>query len=403
MFGSSKKEEQSVLLCTIESGAVHATLCLMHPKSKPFIVHSVTKPIPLQETFDFERFAGATLQSLADACQDVITKGVPHVSSRRIRRGHIDAAYCTYGAPWYVSQTKTVDVKLPGTTVVTKSMFQRLLAEHSGPELSLSLADQNDAPRVLEQNIINIRLNGYPVGDPYDKEASRVSFSVLVGGVSRAFSEYVEDVVGRFFACDRIHHHAGSATLYFGVRDTLASSDSFLCIDVSGEITDISAVSDGVLFETVSFPLGVRTAMRSFAASAKVLPSEVLGIMQGLKDKTLDEKVAAAYEKAAEKVRNEWQSAFSQAMLPLLEHLPLPKSAFLFGDSGEFARVKDVLVPTKLSHPQTGDSIATTLVLAESLSSFCVVREGVRLGHPLTPLSALHVHRLLTMKNGGTL
>lgn len=399
LFTSSNKDEQSVLLATIESGAVHATLCLLSPHAKPFIVHSVTKPILFQEHLEFDRFASATLQSLADACQEVIKNGVSHVSSRRVRKGRIDAVYVTYASPWYVSQTQHVDIQKGDTVMVTKDLFAELMETHVTHKSFLTLSDKNDAPKVLTQDVIDIRLNGYSVHDPFGKEARRISFSILMGAISQSFSKYVEDVVGRFFSTESFNHFASPTVFFSGVRDTLATDESFLVLDMSGEITDVSVVRDGILLETVSFPVGVRTSMRSFARRAKVLPNEVLGIMHSLKDTKLDSEKTASYESAATATKADWHSAFSSALIPVLEHAPLPTKALLFGDASEFVRVKDVLVPTALSHPTSGEALDTTLILAEQFLPFCVVREGVRLGHPLVPLSALYVHRLLTMRN----
>lgn len=402
MFGTSQKKERSVLLCTVESGAVHATLCLMHRNNKPFIVHSATKPVPFQEHIEFDRFASATLQALADACQEIVTKGIPHIASRRVRRGHIDSVHCTYGSPWYVSQTHHIDVRHPGGFVVTQKALQGLLDQHA-PKTPPSLADTHDHAKVLQQDIVDIRLNGYSVGDPYGKKADRISFSVTTGILSESLSRYMEDVVGRFFAYEQMTHHAGPAVMFFGIRDALATDSSFLALDVSAEVTDISIIRNGVLTETLSFPFGVRTAVRQFAQKSRLLVSEVLGVMQGLKDKKLDPQKTKEYEMHAARVRSAWHAAAAQALVPAVEESSLPKSAFLFGDSGEFARIKNILLPNDVSHPQTGESLPTTLVLAEQLASFCIVRSGVRLGHPLVPLSALYVHRLLTMKNGKTL
>ncbi len=402
MFSGSHKDERSVLLCIIESGAVHTSLCLMHPKNKPFIVHSVTKSIAFQEKINFERFGSATLRALADACQEIITKGVSHVSSRRIRKGHIDAVYCIYSSPWYVSQTRHVDIRRPEPVVVTERLILDLAQENGAPRSLLSLADVHDTPKILTQDIVNVRLNGYPIHNPYNKKADRISFSIIAGAISQSFSKYAEDVIGRFFSQERFFHFAGPTMLFLGVRDTLASDDSFLAVDVSGELTDVSVIRDGVLTETISFPIGVRTGIRFFSKHERVLPTEVFGVVQGIRDKKLDAAKQKGYESGASLARTKWSSAFSQALLPHLASAPLPKKAFLFGDSGEFARVKDVLIPTNLLHPQTGEPIETTPILVENLSSFCITREGVRLGHPLTPLSALYVHRLLTMKKAET-
>ncbi|GEM_PF-6327404 len=402
IFGTTQKRERSVLLCTVESGAVHATLCLIHPNSKPFIVHSVSKSIPFHERLIFDRFASATLQALADACQEITIKGIPHIASRHVRHGHIDSVHCAYGSPWYVSQTHHIDVVLPNESVVTKKTILDLL-ERNSAKTRLALADKHDRAKVLQQDIIDVRLNGYSVDNPYGKKADRISFSVTTGILSESLSLYMEDVVGRFFGYKQITHHAEPSILFFGIRDTLATDTSFLALDISAEVTDISLVRNGILSETLSFPFGVRTAIRQFSQKSRVIASEVLGIMQGLKNKKLDSTISKKYETYASYVRSAWKSSATQALIPTLEESPLPKTALLFGNSGEFTRIKDILLPTEIPHPTTGEVIPTTLVIAEQISHFCVVRAGVRLLNPLIPFFALYIHRFLTMKNNNSL
>ncbi len=398
LFGKSKHTEQSVLLCVIESGAVHAALCLMRPKSKPLLVHVATHTIPFQDSFDFDRFARTTLQALAQSCADVMAKGIPHVSSRRVRSGHIDAVYCTYGSPWYVAQTQHVNVHLKKPVGITQKTLDALIAEHADATLSVPLAQQGDAPRILEHHIVDIRLNGYALKNPFGKTADRISFSIISGGVSSAFSKLVEDVVSRYVVTNRIVHHAGIATLFFGTRDALAVGESFLLVDISAELTDIALVRNGILQETISFPVGIRTLMRSFAHQTRLMPQEVPGALRALGSDALASSRASALQKAATATRTEWIDACTRALIQVLARAPLPQQAYICGDSDAFLYARDVLIPTALTHPQSASDITSTVVLAEHYRSACLARSGVRLAHPLVPCSALHVHTLLTMQ-----
>ncbi len=399
LFGTKKQKEHSFLVCSIESGAVYVALVLAYPNSKPFIVHSVSKAVPFQETPSHERLTATTLQALVDACNDVLTQGIPHVSSRRIQKGHIDAVYCVYGSPWYISQTQTVTIEKNEPVVITKKILSELVEQHvSVDALRAVLSDEQDAAYILEQNIVGVRLNGYATENPIDKEAKHVSFSVSSGAVSNRFRLYVEESISRFFPGVPFVHHCSPTMEFFGIRDAFVTEQSFFIVDVSAEVTDVSVVRAGVLQETATFPFGTRSALRSFALSAGILPSEALGITHTLQAGKLATDVTARYIDAAEKTYLTWKSLFEKTLLELGSEAGAFSSVFVLGESSDFVNLQKLFMPMeKSTNPHTGAPFTTTVISGDTLKPFCLVREGVRLSHPLLAFVSLYVHKTIAM------
>jgi hypothetical protein len=274
-------------------------------------------------------------------------------------------------------------------------MLNQLIKTHASAQVPA------DAMRVLEENVVGIRLNGYPVESPYGKDAQHIVFSVVTGMVGDAFCKLVADTVSHFFASGTFMHRSSPSTAFLGIRDTIASGDEFLLCDISAEISDISLIREGVLQETVTIPHGTRTAVRSFSKALGVLPEEVAGIRESLEKKTLDTKRATAAENAARKATDEWVDAFGETLSALSEWDSLPRTAFFIGDAHEFETYADVFFPvSSLKNPRGGTPIAARVVSADALKSVCLVSNGVVVPHPLLLLTALYVHSFHTMDKG---
>ncbi|MCR4274754.1 MAG: hypothetical protein NUW02_01760 [Candidatus Campbellbacteria bacterium] len=402
LSGAKKQDERSFLVCCIESGAVHVALLLVYPQNKPFIVHSVSKVIPFQETPNHERCTATTLQALVDACNGVVTKGVPYVSSQKVQHGHIDHIYCVYGSPWYISQTQEVNIEKENPIIITDKTLPELVKQYTPTDsLHAVVTDEKDAVYILEQSIVGIRLNGYAVDTPIGKEAKHISFSVSSGAISNQFRLYVEESISRFFSNISFTHHCAPTMEFFGIRDMLATENTFLIIDVSAEVTDVSVVRNGTLKETASFPYGTHSALRSFSHSANILSSETLGAVRSLQANKLDTKITKLYTEAAQKAEGEWRTFFEKTLLELEQGGGIPTSAFILGESSEFVLVQKLFIPTnKITNPRTGSPLVVTTLTTDALKSFCLVREGVQLSHPLLIFSSLYIHKTIAMAKG---
>ena len=167
---------------------------------------------------------------------------------------------------------------------------------------------------------------------------------------------------------------------------------------MSAEITDVTLVHHGVLKETATFPYGSRSALRSFASSTKVLESEVLGVLRSLNESKLDSVVSQKYTEATKKAQSEWKTLFEKTLFEIEQGGAIPTAAFVLGESADFITLQKLFIPVQeLVNPRSQSKITTTTLLGDALKPFCLVREGVRLSHPLLVFSALYVHKTLTM------
>src|SRR3989344_6262569 len=93
---------------------------------------------------------------------------------KNVRPREIDFVFVVFSSPWYLSQTRIVQMKRPRKFVIAKKLLEDLVFEEieifkkkSQEKFSLPAAELE----VLEHDIMKVVLNGYEVKDPIKKEA----------------------------------------------------------------------------------------------------------------------------------------------------------------------------------------------------------------------------------------
>jgi hypothetical protein len=60
----------------------------------------------------------------------------------------------------------------------------------------------------------------------------------------------------------KIDHHSFNLSFFTMLRGIFNSSPEFLMMDIADEFTDITLIDDGVIFDTVSYPMGRKSVVR---------------------------------------------------------------------------------------------------------------------------------------------
>ncbi|MBI5005160.1 MAG: hypothetical protein HZC03_00955, partial [Candidatus Lloydbacteria bacterium] len=126
----------------------------------PTIVWSQRKEIPFQNTIDLEYF----LQGILNALKIVAT------AMSAEAKEHPAALFCTLSSPWYLAQTRIAKSSFAKPEIITQKIIDALVdAETAAFRRAYSPQAPSGAAALLEQKIIQVRLNGYATQKPYGK------------------------------------------------------------------------------------------------------------------------------------------------------------------------------------------------------------------------------------------
>ncbi|MBI5005309.1 MAG: hypothetical protein HZC03_01765, partial [Candidatus Lloydbacteria bacterium] len=180
------------------------------------------------------------------------------------------------------------------------------------------------AAALLEQKIIQVRLNGYATQKPYGKRAQDIDVALYVSASPQSFLNTIHTFIGDIFHRDADQYHSLALVSFSAFRDMFPEREHFLICDIGGEVTDLSLVKNNMLVETVSFPKGMMTLMRGAVSLLNRPPEEVLSRLVLYFDGRHDDTSSVKLGPSIEEGRNSWLSSFREAVAELKSRNALP-------------------------------------------------------------------------------
>jgi hypothetical protein len=120
---------------------------------------------------------------------------------------------------------------------------------------------------------------------------------------------------------------------YVSVRDRYMNHDSYLLLDIGGEVTDIGIIYKGVLKQSLSFPCGRKTLYRDICNALKIELRDAVEIFSLYSKNTLSEKEKAKILPVLDSIGSRWIKLFKESIDSLPRTLTIPNVIFLTIDS----------------------------------------------------------------------
>ncbi len=325
IFSLPKQKDELVLVFDVGSSSVKAALFYMQKSGIPRVIFSVREPILIEDKISIDRFLTLTIKALDTVGEKVYKKGLgaPH----RI--------FCVLYSPWHISQTRVINVKkntpFTFTAKTADSLIQKEI-ELVTAEYLKKYAHVDSALRMIELKNIKITLNGYEVDKPLDKKTQEVEMTVFISLSEEQVCKKIEQTISKYFIPkgnqSQIKFSSFNMASFTVVRDLYAHQDSFLIINVGGEITDISMVKKNALRESTSFPLGINFMIRKISTEMNCTLSEAKSLISLFKDGHAALTIQSTLEPAIIKLKAEWLKNFQDSLANLSSDISIP--AFIY-------------------------------------------------------------------------
>ena len=340
---------------------------LVEPKFDPknctvgsTLLKTSRREISSQTNFNLDRFFGDLVAALKQVLTELLTNA-PRPNNLT----------CFLAAPFYASQTRTVKHERPAPVTVTKQLIENLVADDlrqfqaSVPPLYREIP--NDAHELIERKIMQIKLNRYETHSPFGQKAREIEINHYLSVGSRKVLDRFRELFRAGLPHARPVFHSFSFAFYALARDLSAddrhlsrAAENTLLLDLGGEVTEISLMAQGILWETVSFPLGRNFLIRRLTETFKTVPEEALSALKiyrrGGHSQLAGKQILATLLAAGE----EWLTRFKAALATLIEtHLGTnkllavgdPETATIFLDWIKQASYRDLLISEKGIRP----------------------------------------------------
>jgi hypothetical protein len=323
----SSKKEKLVAIFDIGSGSVGGALVKipMDKESLPTIIKSVRTDIVDREEIDFDLFLKDMILALGFTSRSIYESSL----------GAPDEIVCVLASPWYISETRMIKISKERSFTFTKKIVDELLAKEIE---SFNLIYKNkygvdSTSEVIEHPVIGVALNGYHVDDPMGKKTRSIELDMVISLSPKVCLDKIQETISQNFHHTPISFSSFMMSSYIAVRDRYMNHDSYLLLDIGGEVTDVGIISKGIIRDSLSFPYGRKTLFRNISKKLNIELRDAYEIFSLFNRDTLSEKEKDKLLPVLEIMQKLWGASFKECINTLPRTLTLPSTMFLTIDS----------------------------------------------------------------------
>jgi len=325
LFGSKSHEEKISLVLDIGSASVGAALILLKKKKTPKVLYSTRIPITIPEVVEEHDFTRLMASFVEKALAQVTTKGITTPNFTDLKKKDIQEVVCVFASPWFACETKLVKISEEKQIALTQKYVRELVKKET--DIFTKKMGIEGAAEVIEEKIINTKLNGYLTSEPYNKKANDIELNLFLGLVPKKIIDLVEKKIEKVLHPKEIIHHSFSLIAYRTVTDLFPADSNSIIFDVTGEVTDISVIEDDVVTQTASVPFGRNTLVRRIAEEKKATNDIALSLLHLYSTEKAETKLYTEIDAIIADSRTKWKDEILK-VIPALEE----KTVFITAD-----------------------------------------------------------------------
>lgn len=325
--GGQKGGRRFVVVFDIGSASIGGAFVSIDAEKAPEIIFTTRRDIPFQEKLNFQRFLDSMMKTLEEM----------FVLMQKASGGvRVTEAYCVLASPWYASQTRLIRYSQAAPFTVTEDgldqLIQKEIALFRDSKLFTHTKAGDATPEIMEAKTIQIKLNGYEMRFPYGKKASQLEIAVYISMIPASIKTSILGSITKFWHITTVHFSSFSFTAFDTIRSIFPDEQSFLFMDISGEVTDISLARDNVLLESISFPGGKNMLIRALIEKLKTTPTLAVSELELYSAQKLTPARAEQIESALNETTKTWQTLFNNALRQFAKEFPIPRAIFYTAD-----------------------------------------------------------------------
>lgn len=371
-FKSEKKKENIIAIFDIGSGSVGGAIVRIPNDGKhiPTIIKSVRAEVISREELDFKTFTSDMLDALGSTARMLYDS----------KLGAPEEIHCVLASPWYLSETRVVKLAREHSFAFTQKIADELLEKEI-----LSLKEDYDkkygnvktTPQVIEHNVMGVSLNGYLVDDPFGKRSRSVEMHLAISLSPKSVLDKIEKTISNTFHHIPVTFSSFVMSSYLAVREKYITPDSYLLLDIGGEITDVAIITKGILKASLSFPFGKKTFFKYICTKLEIEERDAVELFNLYSTGTLSDRKKKKAEQLFQSIENSWGEAFRACIGTLPHTLRLPSTIFLTADSDIRGWFVDVVRNEPFIQSMVVDHKCTVITLeGPEFLSMCSVRDG---------------------------
>lgn len=344
-----KTNKDLVLILDLGSASVGATLGTLNFKATP---GTCLTPLATKRQ-NFSASAKSTPEQFKHEVGLALAEVIQSVA------GNIKPAeiYCFLSSLYYVGAPRLIKLDEQKPFAFTNNLIKKIVDEEV-EQVKEEFSRRGWSPwsmEVLEREVLQLVGNGYHLPAAKGELVNSANINLFVAGADQTLLETVRQVVRQHFTHLPLHFRSFTSASFVVMRDLLPATPSFVMVDISGEITDISIVNQGCLVGVGSFPMGYQALIKQLAESSRSNPVDIETKLTLLSKNNLPPTLASLV-KSTDLLLDRWRQDLETACRSILGDLFLPEEIVLIGENELTSLFANVLKKTPLTNLTLGSN-----------------------------------------------
>lgn len=348
MLGLSSKKERQYLLFDIGSASVGVAVAVHTDKSLELLW---TKRLEYgyQSNDDYNRYVRTMYATLLEAGMKLTSEGLREASALApnfsVRQAEV---YCLLAPPWVMSsvlfQSENKEKPFQVSQETISSLQQKGLSEVYKKQEVMSWQELMGTPAMLEAYHDVIRLEGYQVQSFEHKTVHDFSTQSYFSIISESVQSHIKEVLERVVPNHHIHF-SSSARIFSTSLEKHSSLRRSVFLEISGEVTSVGMVQQGVLTAISTVALGTNHILKSIAPKA-LSAKEARSSLDVFHTKTKSENTLESFPEPVREALLKWQSAIIKSIRLIAGGVTPPADIQVLVDDTWFPLYKTALEQT---------------------------------------------------------
>lgn len=378
----------------IGSGSIGGALVAIDGAEPPEILFAARRELPFQEKLSFQRFLEAmekTLEELAVSVQK---------ASGKVR---IDEAFCILASPWYASQTRLIRYSQEAPFTVTEKglakLIEKEIAQFRDSKLFARSKVGDAPPDIMEAKSMQIKLNGYDVRDPFGKKVSELELAAYISMLPPNIRRVIETAIKKFWHVPHVRFSSFSFSAFDTIRSIFPDEPSFLFMDISSEVTDISLAKDNILLESISFPYGKNALVRTLVDAMKTTPALAFSELERYAEKRSTPERAKEIEEILGETTKRWSGFLEDALTRFAAEFPIPRTIFYTADDDVVEWFERAINDARIVRFAAAEDGFTVRSLGHAFLGKFIRSQDEHFSDPFLSIEGLYAKKILSLKN----
>ena len=395
-FSFGKKETPLSFVFDIRDTFFTVAVAKISADKKPEMILCQNFKISLQDNLDYKKGLNEMLKTVDTAIISIRKKLIKIGNNQKIGK------YSFFiGSPWSISKSKLIKVIKDKPFEINETFLKKIiLSDEENLIHKISSKAEEKEWKILEEKVIQSKLNGYKVEKIYGKKASDIELEIFVSFIPYEIKDKLSFFVDKknIWGIKRTSNSCILSSYSF-LRDLYSDKNDFVYIDIGNNLTDIYIVKEDIIHGIISFPLGEKEIIKSISKRTNILPEIIKSKLNLNCSIGCDEASIKEVGNLVKTGLSMWLFKFRNTVSRICNEKDLPNNIFMITNTDLTKLFANELKNNENFNLLRNIGVKTDVVLInESVIDNQIMNAGVFVGEPYVKMDLIFLDKLIKQK-----